>query len=80
MIKLRAHGLHPFARDAVGFAVDRADETPLSEAVEHGKGAIRQDMSMARVTGDGANFAVLTPIIVDGSTQGEFVQNTLFVL
>jgi hypothetical protein len=42
--------------------------------------AVRQDVPLACETGDFADLALVAPFIVDSSTKGEFVQNTLFVL
>jgi len=37
-------------------------------------------VTIAGETGDGVYFAILPPFMVDRSTKGEFMQNTLFVL
>ena len=37
-------------------------------------------MPIARETGYGAYLAVIATFVVDGSTEGEFMQNTLLVL
>lgn len=37
-------------------------------------------MTIARETGYRAYLAVIAPFVVDGSTEGEFMQNTLLVL
>lgn len=80
LVELRAHGLDAPPRYAVGLAVLRADEAPLSQAQKHRKGTVRKDMPLARVTGDRAYFAARAFFVVDCATQSEFMQNTLFVL
>ena len=56
----------------------RADEAPFSEAQKDVDGAVREDMTVARVTGDRAYLAALASFMVDGPTKCEFVQNALF--
>ncbi|KAJ54776.1 hypothetical protein ACMU_16815 [Actibacterium mucosum KCTC 23349] len=57
----------------------RADEAPFFEPQENWERAFRQDVPIARVAGDFANFAVLVSLVVDCSTEREFMQNTLFM-
>jgi len=76
---LRAHRVNPVAGNAVGRAVLRPNKAPFSQAQKHIKGTIRQDVTFACETGDRAYLAALGPVKVDGSTKGEFMQNTLFV-
>jgi hypothetical protein len=37
-------------------------------------------MSVSRVAGDFADFAILVSLVMYGTTKREFMQNTLFVL
>jgi hypothetical protein len=76
---LRPNGFDAPARDAIGLAILRTDEAPLFQAKKHVEGTVAEDMTIARVTGDGAYLAALAPFVVDGSTKGEFMQNTLLV-
>jgi hypothetical protein len=80
LVELCAHRLDALPRHAVGLAVLRANEAPFPEAQKHVESAVRQDMTVTRITGDGAYLATFAPVVVDGPTKGEFVQNTLFVL
>ncbi len=80
MIELRAHGFDALPRYAIRLAVLRADEAPFSQAHKHVERAVRKDVTVARVTGDGAYLAALASFMVDCSAKGEFMQNTLFVL
>jgi hypothetical protein len=56
------------------------DEAPFLEAQKDVEGAVRQDVTLAGDTGYGAYLAVFAAFMVDGSTEREFVQDTLFVL
>jgi len=58
----------------------RLDEAPFLGAQENCQAAIAEDMALAGETGDVTYLAILPPVKMDGSTQGEFVQNTLFML
>jgi len=80
LVKLRAHRGDPQPRHAVGASVLRADEAASSQPLEQVERAVRQDVSLACETGDFADLTLVAPFIVDSSTKGEFVQNTLFVL
>jgi hypothetical protein len=80
LVQLRARRFYPRFRDAIRPPALRADETTLPEPQENRKRAIRQDMPIARVAGDTANFAILVSLVMDDTTQSEFMQNTLFVL
>ena len=55
------------------------DQPPLPEAIEHVKRAISQNVTVPRVTGDGAYLAVFAAFMVDRATKGKLVQNTLLV-
>ena len=80
LVKLGSHGFDALPRYAIRFAILRADETPFLEAKKYVEGAVRQDMTIACETSYSVYLAVITPFVMDGSTKGEFVQNTLFVL
>lgn len=80
MIELGTHGFYSLPRYPVGLAVLRADEAPFLQAQKYVDRAVLQDMTIARETGYRAYLAVIAPFVVDGSTEGEFMQNTLLVL
>ena len=80
LIELRAYGLYSQFRGPIRSSVLRADEAPFLEPEENREGTIRQDMPVSRVAGDVADFALLVPLVMDGTTKREFMQNTLFVL
>ena len=79
LVQLRPHGFDPQTGYTIGPAPDGTDKTPFPQTQEYRKCAICQDMALAGETGDGANFAVLAALVVDGPSKCEFVQNTLFV-
>jgi hypothetical protein len=80
LIELRTHGFDPQPRCAVGASVLRLDKAPLSQTLKHLESAVSQDMTFAGVAGDVAYFAIFVPVMMDGPTKSEFMQNTLFVL
>lgn len=79
LIELRAYGGNTGTGRAVGAATLRSDKAALFQPVEYVERTVRQDVPVAGVASDFTYFAVLTAFVMDGSTQGEFVQNTLFV-
>jgi len=56
------------------------DEASFPQLQEHVERAICEDMTVTRITGDRTYLAVPVPFVVDASTKGEFVQDTLFLL
>ena len=80
MVQLCAHGFDSKARGAVGLSVSRLDEAPFPEALKNAECAVRQDMACTGIAGDAADLAVVTAVMMDFATQGEFVQHALLVL
>ena len=56
------------------------DEPALSQAAEYFIRAVGQNMTLTCKACDVANFAIVAALVMDSSTKGEFMQNTLFVL
>ncbi|MBG6143902.1 hypothetical protein IWQ51_002025 [Labrenzia sp. EL_142] len=56
------------------------DQTLFQKALEDIVIAVSQDVTVARVTGYIAYFAVWKSFMADNSTKSELMQNTLFVL
>ena len=79
LVQLRAYGFDPQPRGAIGFAVARLDETAFAQALKDAKGAVRQNVPLARVAGDTADLAVFTAFMMDAAAKGELVQHALLV-
>ena len=60
-------------------AVPGLDETAFPEAQENVQCAVAQHMAIARMAGDSLYLAVLAAFVMDCSTKGKFVQDTLLV-
>jgi len=52
----------------------------LPQSLKHFKRAIGQHMTVSRKAGDVVNLAILTSLMVDGSTLRKGMQNPLFIL
>ena len=77
VIQLRAHRRDAQPRNPIGLSVDRLDQPALFQPLKHRQGAIAEDMVVAIVTGDVADFSVLTPLKMNGAALSQNVQDTL---
>lgn len=57
----------------------RLDETAFAQALKDAKGAVRQNVALARIADDAADFAVFTAFMMDAAAKGELVQHALLV-